>query len=402
MTAPKRLRSGKTLLIVSAALLVGIGAAAMIRAYYSGWTLTVQEHTTTGEYAPGPHAPATQDGSLARRPVVAHGRLEPEGGVINVGVPVGDRLERVLAEEGAQVKSGQELARLESYPDRLADRNLAASQLQEAQNRLTAVTAAGKASIREAEIRIQQIQKLDPLDVRAQEAKVRLLEEQLASVQGDLKRLQALKENTVSKQQLEAQMLAVRKGEEELAAAQAGLEKLKSGHAINLDAAQAQLEAAKANLTRFQAEIPVESLKRTLDLAESRLKHAVIRAPSDGKILKIIARPGETLGTRPILQMADTSRMLAIAEVYETEVKRIRKDAKATVTSPALPAPLSGTVMHVGSMVAKNRLLDLDPTAAADYRVVEVKVRLDDSSTAADFIQLQVKVAIAAEDPSNK
>src|SRR5439155_18810272 len=52
--------------------------------------------------------------------VDALGRLEPEGGILNigVGVPMGDRLSAIFVKENEEVKKGQELARLESYEDR--------------------------------------------------------------------------------------------------------------------------------------------------------------------------------------------------------------------------------------------------------------------------------------------
>lgn len=328
------------------------------------------------------------------RTVVARGRLEPDGGVISVGVPMGDRLNRMVVKEGQFVKAGEELAYLESHSDRLADVKLAKSQLDEASRRLTAVKDAAQCAIDEAEIRKEQVEKVEPLDIKAQAARVRLLEEQLSTARTDLARLQALKLDSVPQQQIEMQTLAVRKAEEELIAARALLDKVKAGHDLSLRGAEAQVRAARANLARYEAEIPVASLKQTLALAEVRLGHTVIRAPADGKVLKLVSRAGEMLGAQPILQMGNTRSMTAVAEVYETDVQHLKVGNTATVTSPALPKPVQGKVVSIGSVVQKNRLFDLDPTAAADHRVVDVKIQLDADGPAEQFVNLQVTVSI--------
>ncbi len=42
-------------------------------------------------------------------------------------------------------------------------------------------------------------------------------------------------------------------------------------------------------------------------------------------------------------------------------------------------------------------MLDLDPAAETDARVVEVRIRLDDSAAAARYVHLQVDVEIAVD-----
>jgi HlyD family secretion protein len=73
----------------------------------------------------------------------------------------------------------------------------------------------------------------------------------------------------------------------------------------------------------------------------------------------------------------------------------VREGQRAVITSPALPAGgLRGSVVQIGSVVGRNQVYDLDPAAAVDRRVVEVKVRLDESEVAARRINLQVHVTI--------
>jgi HlyD family secretion protein len=90
--------------------------------------------------------------------------------------------------------------------------------------------------------------------------------------------------------------------------------------------------------------------------------------------------------------------MYAVAEVYETDIGLVRVGQKGRVTSPVLSEALTGTVEQIGNMIAKNDILDVDPTANTDARVVEVKIRLDNSAPAARLINLQVYVLIFLTD----
>jgi HlyD family secretion protein len=89
--------------------------------------------------------------------------------------------------------------------------------------------------------------------------------------------------------------------------------------------------------------------------------------------------------------------MYAIAEVYQSDVNKVHPGQKVRVTSDTIPGALQGTVERVGSQVRRQAVVNTDPSANIDSRVVEVHVVLDDASSqkAAKFTNLQVKVAIA-------
>jgi HlyD family secretion protein len=344
-------------------------------------------------------AVSAPSGEAARARVEALGRLEPESCIltIGIGVPMGDRVSAVFVGEGQDVTKDQELARLESYQDRRAERDLAAGQLTEAHNRLTAITANGMCQIEEARIRIRQIEEVEPLDIQAQTSKVELLRDQLNQAQQNLKRLQGLTQATISRQEIENHELLVHQAKVELSSARDLLEKTIKGHELNLQSARAHLRTLETSLTRFQKEIPIDSLEKSLKVAEERWQHTTVRAPTQGRILKVLAHPGETVGAQPILRMADLRQMLALAEVYETDVGRVRVGQRATIRSPALSQELEGTVTYVGCLIDRNYIFDLDPRADTDRRVVTVKIRLDRSEPAARFVNLQVTVSILVD-----
>jgi len=88
--------------------------------------------------------------------------------------------------------------------------------------------------------------------------------------------------------------------------------------------------------------------------------------------------------------------MVAVAEVYQSDVSKVRPGQQVRVTSDSIPGELQGTVERVGSQVRRQEIVNTDPSTNIDSRVVEVHVALNDSSSqkAAKFTNLQVKVEI--------
>ena len=119
-----------------------------------------------------------------------------------------------------------------------------------------------------------------------------------------------------------------------------------------------------------------------------------MRAPTAGEVIQVYARRGERIGPNGIVDLGRTDKMYAVAEVYETDILHVRVGQSARIKSPALSQPLTGTVEQIGRRVGKLDLLSTDPTARTDARVVEVKVRLDDSKAVAGLTNLQVTVEI--------
>jgi ABC exporter DevB family membrane fusion protein len=102
------------------------------------------------------------------------------------------------------------------------------------------------------------------------------------------------------------------------------------------------------------------------------------------------------IGSKGIVELGQTQQMYVNAEVYETDIYRIKLGQKATITSQSLPGQLEGTVEEIGLAIGKKDVLGTDPVADINARVVEVKVRLkpDSSQKVAKLTNLQVKVFI--------
>jgi HlyD family secretion protein len=158
------------------------------------------------------------------------------------------------------------------------------------------------------------------------------------------------------------------------------------------DASRAACSAGRAQAAAAAAAVAVAdaSLKRALAVQQ----RAFVRAPFAGRVLDIHARPGELVGHRGILELGRVDRMYAIAEVYETDISRVKVGQPATISSRALGRPLGGTVERIRQQVRKQDQLGTDPAARKDARIVEVEVRLDNSAAAAALTNLQVEVLI--------
>lgn len=326
--------------------------------------------------------------------VPALGRLEPASGIIDVGAFAGDRIATLLVKEGDQVAVGQELARLESYPLRDTELSAARITLADAQRRKPIELSYGQALIQAAQAGVKQAEIMER-DRALLAAKIALASAAAEVAKHDLKRLEGVDTKIASLQDREHQQLRVRQAEAEAAAAQAELDKLDGAIAVAKAQAAAKLAEATAGTPRLEAALQIDLLEQQVKLAEEKLKMSIVRAPSNGRVLKIFTRPGETIAQKPVLRLADTSQMVAVCEVYESQVHLVQAGQATVLKNPkALPQLLHGRVSFVGQMIAKNEIFGLDPVKAADRRVVEVRIDIDEDEIASRLVNLQVDVAI--------
>jgi HlyD family secretion protein len=336
-------------------------------------------------------------------PVGALGRIQPADGIVRLGALAGERLGQLLVHEGDVVERGAPLAYVESRSLRKIEVDALIARIAEATAQRAAQEKLSDAKIVVAQSAVSQVE-AQQADIDAQQQKLELLDANLASAEKDAERLADLSDDLVSDREREHQDLAVRQAKAEVVAGKALLKKLIAVREVSLVAANADLGAARAAKQQALDAIPLDSLKKNLELAQATYDRTTIAAPSHGTILKIYAREGELLGTSPVLDVANLDRLVVNAEVYETDVKRITVGQPARITSRALAAPLdrdglSGTVARVGRMVGAAGLASLDPTAPADRRVVEVRIDLDAASSrqAAGWIGLQVDVVFSGK-----
>lgn len=170
-------------------------------------------------------------------------------------------------------------------------------------------------------------------------------------------------------------------GQEEVNQARATLDQIAEVRPEDVQAAQAAVESAIAARQKAQVDLNL----------------SYVKAPVSGSILKVHTRQGERINTQDgIVELGRTDQMYAVAEVYETDIPKVRNGQRATVTSPVFAGTLTGKVARIGKQIGKKDVLNTDPAADTDARVIEVRIRLDPESSkkVASFTNLQVEVKI--------
>jgi HlyD family secretion protein len=330
--------------------------------------------------------------------VAALGRIEPSSEIINIGAGLSDRLEFLFVARGDTVKEGQLLGYLGGHDEQIAQRDRYRAELEEAKLRLRTEIDLNQSRIEAAEINQRLIVEVSPLRIAAQEATIVSLEAKLANDRDILaSQSELFSRGATSRRLREDQKAMVAQGEANVAAARARLAELQHQFEVDMVDAETRIKVARAQLERARAEYPIVSLEAQIAAAEARARRLTLYAPVNGRILNIKIKPGEDVSTGPVLTMGDTSLMRAVAEVYETDIAGVRIGQVATITSRALPRPVTGKVVRIGNMVFKNDVLNVDPAARADARVVEVWIDLDDA-TLTDLTNLTVDVVINTGD----
>jgi HlyD family secretion protein len=352
-------------LLPTALLLLGLGSPAL---------------TLVGCRPKEPETPVTP----APRRVSALGRLEPETKIRKVSVSSslsGDRVEELLVEENQVVKRGQPLAVLNSFGTLKAALDEANRDVEVASNQLVQVKAGAKQG-----------------EIRAQEYKIKALESRLAAEKLSQDQNVASKRSRNQEAKTEAQRfesLFRNGGASELerdryrTRAETSLSELNEAVETRegtLSTLRAQILSEEQTLAKIRevrpedvatAESQLQKAIAARDRAKQEFSYATVTAPQDGQILKIIARPGDKIGDDGLLEMADTSKMVVTAEVYQTDMQGIHAGQQATITADGFKGSLRATVYQVNRQVQRQSIFAGQPGENMDQRVFEVKLRLD-------------------------
>lgn len=361
-----------------------------------------------------PEPPPSEENST--KWVVALGKLIPEGDTIKISVANAEdsRVNSILVEEGDTVPANAIIATLQG-------RDRAEQQLKESQANV-AVKRSQLKKIQQGEAKVGEI--------AAQKAAIAELEARLANETSQKQAEIAEAEATLRKAQPKYDRFVASAAAEEGAISQNVLEEAKeeldrAAAALNVTKAdlnnttstlKAQIARENANLARLQEVRPVDveiaqaELQQALIQVQQRraeLDDTLVRVPIAGQILKINTRVGERVNVEEgIALLGQTKQMYAIAEVYETDIVRVKLGQKAVISSEygGFKGEISGKVAHVGLQVNTTELNadEENPTNDINARVVEVKIRVDpkDSPKVAALtgMQVRLKIDVASRD----
>ena len=386
-------KSSKPLVRKSPALIIGL---TLLLAGTTVYALR-QFSTSQPEPLPEPVIPEIKT-------VSALGRLEPSGEIIQISVSSaaeGNRIEELLVREGEEIEKGQVIAILDSRDRTEAALRQAESRVRVTQAKLAQVKAGAKTGEIEAQkAAIARIEAERSNDIAAQTAMVSRMEAELRNAQVEYQRYQQLyDQGAISASEKDNKELILATAKEQLAEAKANLSRIST-------AQQQQIAEAKATLNKIAEVRPVDvevaaaevrEAQAAVATAKAERDRAYIKSPQVGTVIKILTRPGEVVSNNEgIVRIGQISQMYAVAEVYESDIGKIKIGQKATVTSSAISGELTGTVERIGLEVERQEVVNTDPTANIDAKVVEVKVKLDRESSqkVAGLTNLLVNVKI--------
>jgi HlyD family secretion protein len=327
--------------------------------------------------------PAEPTAVVAPRQVSALGRIEPETKIRRVSVSgsvSGDRIEKLLVQENDEVKQGQALAILNSYGSLKASLDEATEMVAVNRSKLAQVQAGAKQG-----------------EIRAQQYQVESLERQLAAEKLTGDQAVASAKAKAEEARIESQRfdkLFTAGGVSELerdryrtraSTTQAELAKAIEDRAGTQARLRADIEGAKQTLEKIKEVRPEDVVTarnelRQSEAARERAKQefdfATVRAPQDGRILKIFAWPGSKVGEDGLLEMADTSSMVVTAEVYQSDMGKLTIGQEATITADGFQGSVRAVLFKVLPQVQKQSTFAGTPGENMDQRVYEVKLRL--------------------------
>ncbi|MEB3146684.1 MAG: ABC exporter membrane fusion protein [Cylindrospermopsis raciborskii 1523720] len=337
--------------------------------------------------------------------VAALGRLEPQGEIIRLSAPNslggGIRIAKLLVKKGDKIRQGQLIAFLDSYSINLAALEKAKRQVEVAKANLEKVEAGAKqGDIYAQKAIIARLQAELRGETSAQKAIIARLQAELNNAQRENQRYEDLYENgAISASNAESKRLRRDTLQQQINEAKAALNRTQQTLQKQLNEAQARLNSiVEIRPTDLQlAKADLASAKASVIQAQAELDLTIIRSPIDGQVLKINAWPGEIISSQGIAELGRTQQMYVVAEVYETDVKKVKLGQSVDITADAFSGKIQGTVTDIGLQVNQQNIFNNRPGADTDNKIVDVKIRINnpkDNQKVADLTNLQVQVWI--------
>lgn len=316
-------------------VIVLVALALAFAAGFGWWTLR----------APAVPAVAVQAGSLVRT-LLFSARVATSSRV-DVGSTLTGRVSAVAVAEGAQVRRGDVLVRLESDELRAALDQARASERQAAA-RLAGLRSTGRS---------------------AAQATVAQAESVLKTAQAELQRTQDLVvRGFLSQARLDEAHRAVDVAQAQLAAASA---QRAANEEQGTDVAQAQAQLALA--------------RSAVAAAQARLEQAVISAPADARVLVRAVEPGQIVQPgRALLSLALSGPVELEGQVDERYLEQLRIGQTASVLADAFP----------GQRFAA-RVQSIAPVVDAQRGAIEVKLALVQAAPA--FLREDMTLSVEVE-----
>lgn len=299
--------------------------------------------TPSGQVTAPPNQPSRS--TLEEGRIAGLGIVEPRSELVAVGSAVPGIVDKVLVKPGDEVKEGQPLFTLE-HAERRAELDARVAALELEQGRLGRLEAQPR-----------------PEDLPPLEARVKTAEIEAQRTQGTYERIKAARESgAASVEDLEQRRFAMLAAQAALDHARAELSRLRSG------AWKADLEVARREVAAARAAV---------ERAKVDLERLTVRAPMDGRVLKVDVQDGEyaTAGRldSPMVTLGDAGPMHVRVQVDEDDAVRVQPGAGAEAfTRGRDPVRLELKFVRIEPSVEPKTTLKGIVTERVDTRVLLV------------------------------
>jgi HlyD family secretion protein len=321
-------------------------------------------------------APAAQSSIpvKARWSATAQGRVEPKGGEVKLSALTPGRIEQVLVGINDKVIAGDMLVRIDDT-DALA----------------RVLGAEAEAGVRKRERDTETNVPKPAQDRRSAEDKLNTTERAIASARQALDRL-ALRRQANPSSVTGEQMTTARKALDD---AQASLGPDREALRV------AQLASGAPLPTRLEAGLSAS--RAELSAAEAALERTRVRAPFDGTVLQVFARPGEIAAAspeQPMLVIGDLSQLRVRAEIEERDASKVQVGQSVVLRTDAYPdREFTGKVATVAQAMRPPKLAQRGPRRPNDLDTLEAVIDVDQGSALLPGMRVDVFFRQEGEGP---
>lgn len=278
---------------------------------------------------------------------------------------IGGHVINIPVQEGQKVKKGTVLMQLDPL-----DTDLQIAKL--------------KTQISGMEVQIKQAEKnLGNQDIIKQQEAVSLAEETLSYTKKNFERMKSLYENNGCSQSTfdDAQL--------KLTSAENALNQNKE----LLKKYQSSLDSATLNIPILQQQ--KEALEVQLAIYNEQKNRLILKAPSDGTILRMMPKIGENVSAGTPVAMLQSSDLYFDLYVPETEVNQFKVGKTASVHVIALNQFVSGTVQFINSAPQYTSMRMSRENGQADLSTFQVRIYMNSSEKLLPGMTVEVKMDAA-------
>jgi HlyD family secretion protein len=359
----RKIDSSTLSVIVAAALAASVGLVvqftsakrSMERANGTASSGTSSLVTAANAQTPAAQTSATKKPAMATAAprsqwvASAPGRIEPKGGELRIGAQATGKLVELYARLNDKVLAGDLLARIDD---------------EDLQARLVAAEA--EVSVRKRE-RDGENNSGQAKERRTADDAVAASERALFSARRELDRVSiAARVGSLTAEDVTKVRTNVAAWNDKVAADRANARKVHAQSGMPL---QTRLESGLA------------TARAELSQVETAIQRTRVRAVTDGTVLQVIAKVGETVAPSAeaaLLTVGDMSSLRVRAELEERDVSKVRVGQTVVVRSDAFPGrDFAGKVVIVAQALAPPRLVSRGVRRPNDVDVLDVQIDID-------------------------